>query len=151
MSTILHYLMLFFGGFISIYMIAIVIAYTSMLIFAFIELRKQYKLDKNASDEDYIDAFYYKPLSVIIPAYNEEVGIVDSVRSALNLKYPQTELIVVNDGSKDNTQQVVIEQFQMKKIHKVINKQIESKPIIRIPIGNTSQSIPYRKREWWES
>jgi len=124
--------MLFFGGFISIYMIAIVIAYTSMLIFAFIELRKQYKLDKNASDEDYIDAFYYKPLSVIIPAYNEEVGIVDSVRSALNLKYPQTELIVVNDGSKDNTQQVVIEQFQMKKIHKVINKQIESKPIIQV-------------------
>jgi biofilm PGA synthesis N-glycosyltransferase PgaC len=132
MSTIANYFMMFFGGFILVYMIGIITAYTSMLIFAFFELRKQYKLDKNASDEDYIDAFYYKPLSVIIPAYNEEVGIVDSVRSALNLKYPQTELIIVNDGSKDQTQQVVIEQFKMKKISKVIKKQINCKPILQV-------------------
>ncbi|HHW94499.1 MAG TPA: glycosyltransferase family 2 protein [Mogibacterium sp.] len=113
-------------------MLVIITTYTGMLIFAFVELRKQYKLDKNASDDDYIDAFYYKPLSVIIPAYNEEVGIVDSVRSALNLKYPQTELIIVNDGSKDRTQEVVIEQFQMKKIPKVIKKQIRCKPILQV-------------------
>jgi cellulose synthase/poly-beta-1,6-N-acetylglucosamine synthase-like glycosyltransferase len=113
-------------------MLAIITAYTSMLIFAFFELRKQYKLDKNASDEDYVEAFSYKPLSILIPAYNEEVGIVDSVRSALNLKYPQTEVIVINDGSKDQTQQVVIEQFQMKKIPKVIRKQIQSKQIIQV-------------------
>ncbi|MGI6508406.1 MAG: glycosyltransferase [Saccharofermentanales bacterium] len=61
------------------------------------------------------DAFYSKPLSIIIPAYNEEVGVVDSVQSVLNLKYPQTELIVVNDGSTDQTRQVVIEQFQDEK------------------------------------
>ncbi|MGI6249979.1 MAG: glycosyltransferase family 2 protein [Anaerolineaceae bacterium] len=132
MSTIVNYLMLFFGGFISIYMVAIVLAYTGMLISALVELRKQYKLDKGASDEDYIDAYYYKPLSIIIPAYNEEVGIVDSIRSALNLKYPQTELIVVNDGSKDQTLQIVIEQFQMKKIRKVIKKQIKSEPILQV-------------------
>ena len=62
-----------------------------------------------------MDAFYSKPLSIIIPAYNEEMGIVESVYSILNLHYSQTEVIVVNDGSTDQTQQIVIEQFQMKK------------------------------------
>jgi cellulose synthase/poly-beta-1,6-N-acetylglucosamine synthase-like glycosyltransferase len=84
-------------------------------------------------DEDYIDAlYYYKPLSIIIPAYNEEVGIVDSIQSVMSLKYPQTELIVVNDGSEDQTQQIVIEQFRMKKISKAVKQQVESKPIIQI-------------------
>ena len=132
MSTIVHYLMMFFGGFIFAYMAVIIAIYTGMLIAAFFELRKQHKLDKTASDEDYLDAFHYKPLSIIIPAYNEEVGIVDSVRSVLNLKYPQTEVIIVNDGSKDQTQQIVIEQFQMRKIPKVIRKQIKCKPILNV-------------------
>ncbi|NLJ41998.1 MAG: hypothetical protein GX352_10400 [Clostridiales bacterium] len=68
MNAVVDVLMKFFGGFIIIYMSLIIVAYTGMLIFAFIEIRKQYKLDKTASDEDYIDASYYKPLSVIIPA-----------------------------------------------------------------------------------
>lgn len=132
MSTVVEILMKFFGGLILFYMGLIIATYTSMLLFSFIEMRKQHKLDKSALDEDYIDAFYSKPLSIIIPAYNEEVGVVDSVQSVLNLKYPQTELIVVNDGSTDQTQQVVIEQFQMKKIPKVIKEQIKSKPIIQV-------------------
>ena len=132
MSTIVDILMKFFGGFILIYTCIIITTYTGMLIFAFIEMRKQYKLDKTALDEDYIDAFYSKPLSIIIPAYNAEVGVVDSIHYVLNLKYPQTELIVVNDGSTDQTQQIVIEQFKMKKIPKVVKEQIKSKPILNI-------------------
>ena len=132
MNAVVDVLMKFFGGFIIIYMSLIIVAYTGMLIFAFIEIRKQYKLDKTASDEDYIDASYYKPLSVIIPAHNEEVGIVDSIQSVMSLKYPQMELIVVNDGSEDQTLQIVIEQFRMKKISKAVKQQVESKPIIQI-------------------
>ncbi|MGI6071571.1 MAG: glycosyltransferase family 2 protein [Lachnospiraceae bacterium] len=124
-----------------LYTIAIIISYTIMFIFAALEIRKQYKLDKNALDEDYIDAFYYKPLSIIIPAYNEEPGIVDSVKSVLSIKYPQTELIIVNDGSTDMTQQVVIEQFRMKKIPKVVKKQIESKPILQVYQSQTHNNL----------
>ena len=44
-------------------------------------------------------------VSVIIPAYNEEKGIADTIKSALNQDYPRSKLriIVVNDGSKDET------------------------------------------------
>lgn len=132
MNTITNYIMMFFGGFILFYMLFTITTYTGMLIFAFVERRKQYQLDKSNLDEDYMDAFYSKPLSIIIPAYNEEMGIVESVYSILNLHYSQTEVIVVNDGSTDQTQQIVIEQFQMKKIPKVIREQIKCKPILQV-------------------
>ncbi|UYL09426.1 glycosyltransferase [Bdellovibrio sp. SKB1291214] len=47
------------------------------------------------------------PVSIIVPAYNEEKSIVDSVHSLLRLKYGQIEVVVVNDGSKDGTFEVM--------------------------------------------
>ncbi len=44
-----------------------------------------------------------KPISVIVPAFNEGQGIIDSIRSLLSLRYPVFEVIVVNDGSTDQT------------------------------------------------
>ncbi len=53
------------------------------------------------------------PISVIAPAYNEELSIVDSVRALLALEYPEHEVIVVNDGSKDRTLATLIDIFEM--------------------------------------
>ena len=44
-----------------------------------------------------------KPLSMIVPAYNEEVTIVDSVTSLVQCDYPRFEVVVINDGSSDGT------------------------------------------------
>ncbi len=50
----------------------------------------------------------YKPLvSVIIPAWNEEVGILNTIKSVLANRYRNLEIIVVNDGSSDRTHEVV--------------------------------------------
>jgi glycosyltransferase involved in cell wall biosynthesis len=54
-------------------------------------------------------------ISVIVPAYNEEMTIIESANSLLNLKYPDYELVVVNDGSKDNTLRTLIDHFDLKK------------------------------------
>lgn len=43
------------------------------------------------------------PITVIVPSYNEEETCVESIRSLLNLHYPDYEILVVNDGSKDKT------------------------------------------------
>ncbi|MGN4127161.1 glycosyltransferase family 2 protein [Lysinibacillus sphaericus] len=129
---ILDYLMWFFGGLIIIYMLLVIVTYGLMFFFAFFKLRKEYRLDQTEMDDTYIDAFYSKPVSVIIPAYNEEVGIVDSIHSLLSLHYPEFEIIIVNDGSTDRTQEIVIEHFQMKKIEKVIKMEIPASPINQI-------------------
>lgn len=129
MGSLLELLMKFFSGTIIFYMVIVIVTYGSMLILAFIQLRKQYLIDKNEVDEDDIDAFYSKPVSIIVPAYNEEAGIIDSIHSILSLRYPQIELIIVNDGSTDNTQRKIIEQFRMKEVQGTIWNHIPAKPI----------------------
>jgi cellulose synthase/poly-beta-1,6-N-acetylglucosamine synthase-like glycosyltransferase len=57
-------------------------------------------------------------VSVIAPSFNEELSIVDSVRGLLALEYPDHEVIVVNDGSKDTTLQTLIDEFEMEPVER---------------------------------
>lgn len=52
-------------------------------------------------------------ISILVPAYNEEQTIADSVRSLLQLQYAEFEVVVINDGSKDRTLDVLIEEFEL--------------------------------------
>lgn len=54
------------------------------------------------------------PISLLVPAYNESAIIVDNVKSLLELSYPIFEIIVVNDGSKDDTLEKVIQGFELR-------------------------------------
>jgi cellulose synthase/poly-beta-1,6-N-acetylglucosamine synthase-like glycosyltransferase len=53
------------------------------------------------------------PVSVLVPAYNEEATIASSVRSMLQLNYPEFEIIVINDGSKDGTLEALQREFAL--------------------------------------
>ncbi len=91
--------------------------------------------------KDYMNRFVYieidemsksqitPPVSVIIPAYNEELTVKDSVSAILYLSYPEHEVIVVNDGSVDSTLSILIESFDMIKINQAVRQQIQVKPI----------------------
>ena len=64
------------------------------------------------------------PVSVLLPAYNEEVGIVESVRSLLALRYPEHEVIVVNDGSSDGTLARLQETFDLVPVRKALRETV---------------------------
>ncbi len=68
-------------------------------------------------------------ISIIAPAYNEEASIIENIRSLLSLEYPKVEVIVVNDGSKDNSLQKVIDYYSMVKVKYAFNKSIETAPV----------------------
>lgn len=68
---------------------------------------------------------YDIPVSIIIPAYNESTTVVDTVRSLLMLDYNSYEIIVVDDGSKDETKKSVIEYFNLQKEKIKINYEIK--------------------------
>ncbi len=53
------------------------------------------------------------PVSILVPAYNEEATIAASVRSMLQLTYSEFEVIVINDGSKDGTLEVLKREFAL--------------------------------------
>lgn len=79
------------------------------------------------------------PVSVIAPAYNEELSIVDSVRALLALEYPEHEVIVVNDGSKDATLAKLLAAFTM---HPTDRQQIAALQTTRIRGVYASSKYP---------
>jgi cellulose synthase/poly-beta-1,6-N-acetylglucosamine synthase-like glycosyltransferase len=72
---------------------------------------------------------YAPPVSVIVPAYNEEATIVASVRSLLALHYPLFEVVIVNDGSKDATVDVLREEFGLSESDQPVRLLLETQPI----------------------
>lgn len=78
-------------------------------------------------------------ISIIAPAFNEEKSIIDSVTSLLNLKYPQYEVIVVNDGSSDQTLQVLIKHFKLERKHPFFKLTIRTKPLRGVYV---TRSVP---------
>lgn len=69
------------------------------------------------------------PIALLAPAYNEEMTIAESVRSLLSLHYPSFEVIVVNDGSLDETLQVLIDTFELRPIQRHFELAIGHAPI----------------------
>ncbi len=69
------------------------------------------------------------PISLIAPAHNEALTIQQSVRSLLALRYPNIEVLVVNDGSKDDTLKVLIEAFDLEPIARAHDLELKHEPI----------------------
>jgi cellulose synthase/poly-beta-1,6-N-acetylglucosamine synthase-like glycosyltransferase len=72
---------------------------------------------------------YEPPVTIVVPAYNEEATIGASVRSMLQLDYPEFEVVVVNDGSKDGTLQALQREFSLVPYAEAYRRQIEVKPV----------------------
>ncbi|TIT59135.1 MAG: glycosyltransferase family 2 protein, partial [Mesorhizobium sp.] len=64
------------------------------------------------------------PIALLVPAYNEALNVVESVHSMLALEYPNFEVIVINDGSKDDTLQRLIEAFRLVKFHRPYEEEL---------------------------
>ena len=54
------------------------------------------------------------PIALLAPAYNEAPTVVESVRSLLSIRYPEFEIVVINDGSTDATLETLIDTFSLK-------------------------------------
>ncbi|MCQ4637258.1 glycosyltransferase family 2 protein [Anaerovorax odorimutans] len=78
------------------------------------------------------DASGYMPVSILVPAYNEALTIIDTILSIEKVDYPEFEIIVVDDGSKDATAQTVIDYFQMTLIKRPIRRQVPCQEVKEI-------------------
>jgi cellulose synthase/poly-beta-1,6-N-acetylglucosamine synthase-like glycosyltransferase len=85
-----------------------------------------------AEDEDFRRLMHsdaLPPITILAPAYNESAGIVASVTAMLSLEYRQFEVVVVNDGSKDDTLDRLREAFDLYEIPRTYPEPIPTKPL----------------------
>lgn len=69
----------------------------------------------------------YVPVSILVPAYNEESTVADCIESLAHQDYPDYEIIVIDDGSSDNTSSVVVDRFKLKKVARPIRRLVKCK------------------------
>lgn len=69
------------------------------------------------------------PIALLAPAYNEAATIAESIQSLLSLQYPSFEVIVINDGSRDATLQVLIDTFELRPVQRHFELAIAHQPI----------------------
>lgn len=70
------------------------------------------------------------PVSLLVPAYNEEATIAASIWSLLQLEYPAFEIVVVNDGSKDSTLEVLKLEFELRPFPEATRISIPSRRLL---------------------
>lgn len=87
-----------------------------------------YHLDRMRRIKNELKHKYYFPVSILVPAYNEEVTILDSVQSLLTLDYQLYEIIVIDDGSSDNTARILTEHFHMHEVSRPIRHILPCQP-----------------------
>lgn len=103
--------------------------YGGMLLLSLYQIRKNYQLNDIEPYEDLLQSEYTKPVSILVPAYNESAGIYGSIRSLISIQYPEYEIIIINDGSTDDTLEKLTSKFELVKINRVVRKQLEMKQI----------------------
>jgi poly-beta-1,6-N-acetyl-D-glucosamine synthase len=68
-------------------------------------------------------------IAIIAPAYNEGKTIIDNIRSLLSLHYNDFQVIIVNDGSKDDSMEKIISAYDLEKVNFIYEEKIQTKEI----------------------
>jgi biofilm PGA synthesis N-glycosyltransferase PgaC len=112
-----------------LYSIIMMICYILIGAFSIGETRSY--LNKNSfTDYRVLAASTEAPtMSILAPAYNEASSIIENVRSLLSLHYNNLEVIVINDGSKDDSLERLISAYDLYKIDFFVNQQLKTKPV----------------------
>lgn len=104
----------------SLFMVALILSSGKLLILVFLAIFNRIKEKRNPIVYDPLTE--KRKVSIIVPAYNEEVNIEKSILNLLKIDYPYYDIVFVDDGSKDSTYQRVFDKFNSNDKVKVYTK-----------------------------
>ncbi|WP_278036018.1 glycosyltransferase family 2 protein [Flavobacterium nitratireducens] len=124
-SSIIDSLDFIFFGF----AIAAVASYIILAIISAFETVNYMKKNSFVNYTEILSSSISPSISIIAPAYNESLNIVENVRSLLSNHYVNYDVIIVNDGSKDDSLEKLIAAYDLVKVDYLINNQLQTKPL----------------------
>ncbi len=130
-----------FNDFVLIYFISLNIIYLILFLVSLYEVLKFIKRTFFSDYQQILQSDMTWPISILVPAHNEEKNIVETVRSLQLVNYGEFEIIVINDDSTDRTLQSLIEAFDLRRLDKVYKKSISTRPIRGVYGSLTQQNL----------
>jgi cellulose synthase/poly-beta-1,6-N-acetylglucosamine synthase-like glycosyltransferase len=124
-----------------IYFIAVNTFYAILLVNSARELLYHVRTARGEERARILSSPAAPPISILAPAFNEEATIEDSIRSLLALFYANLEIVVINDGSKDRTMEVLKRVFELVPIASVLEPQVETKPLRQLYRSRTHPNL----------
>ncbi|GLI39198.1 glycosyltransferase family 2 protein [Geobacter hydrogenophilus] len=104
-------------------------SYTILTFLSLINIRGQLAVASSQYIDELSTGVFYRPISVLVPAFNEEKTIISSVSNLLTLNFPEYEIVVINDGSTDDTLSLMIAKFDMMEIERPLSLKLHHEPI----------------------
>lgn len=118
-----------FFNYVGIFFILYMIGYASFLFLTVaVGSSTLYQLKRRNTLKNELLQDYYVPVTIVVPAYNEEVTIASTINSLLSLKYRLYEIVIVDDGSTDHTAQILRDTFHLYQISRPIHRMIPCQP-----------------------
>ena len=115
--------------------------YLVLLVSSLLEMRRHLLLIADESRHLLLSSTLSPTISILAPAFNEEATIEGSLRALLALQYPRLEVIVISDGSKDETVKVLVERFDLVPVKTIYEKRIKTKPVRSLYRSSTYPSL----------
>lgn len=112
-----------------IYAFFAIASYVILATISAIETIEYMKKNSFVNYKEILSSTISPSISIIAPAYNESLNIIENVRSLLSTHYVNYDVIIVNDGSKDDSLEKLIAAYDLVKVNFLINQQIPTKPI----------------------
>ncbi|WP_026705507.1 glycosyltransferase family 2 protein [Flavobacterium soli] len=125
MREVLHY----YEVFIAFFSISYIFFYMILAFLSYFAIKKHINAKYFTHDDILVKSNHVVGVSVVAPAYNEGQNVVFNVKSLLSLTYPKFEVVIVNDGSTDDTLEKLIKEFEMVKVDFFYQEKIITQPV----------------------
>jgi cellulose synthase/poly-beta-1,6-N-acetylglucosamine synthase-like glycosyltransferase len=122
-------LLVAFNGFVLVYFLLLNSIYLGLFLVSLLEILRFVRRTFFSDYRQIMQSDMTWPISVLVPAHNEEKTIVETVRSLMMVNYGEFEIIVVNDGSNDGTLERLLEAYELQRVDRAYRRSIPTAPV----------------------
>ena len=129
------------------YFLALDIIYTALFAVSFYESGRQMRRLALESEQTILSSPFTPPISIVVPAFNEEAMIADSVDALRLLEYGEFEIVVVDDGSTDGTLDRLVEAYDLVKSAVPLRMQVPCRPVRGVYVSRRLSNLVVVSKE----